>query len=68
MHEQTLARFREAWTLLGDELGIAHIEVAVDEVADDFYLTSDAEVFAGLVAEVRRDGGDAVGLVNAETG
>ena len=47
---------------------VADVDVAVDEVADDFDLAGDAEGFAGAVAEVGGDGGDAVGLVDAEAG
>ena len=50
----------------GDELGFADVEVAVDEVADDFDLGVDAEGLAGAVAQVAGDGGDAVGLLDAE--
>ena len=68
MHEQAFAGLGEARTLLGDELRVANVEVAVDEVADDFDLARDAEVFAGALAQVGGDGGDAVGLVDAEAG
>ncbi len=48
--------------------GVADVDVAVDEVADDFDLGLDVEGFAGAVAEVGGDGGDAVGLLDAELG
>ena len=50
----------------GDEFRVADVDVAVDEVADDFDLGGDAEDLAGAVAEIAGDGGDAVGLVDAE--
>ncbi len=68
MHKELLVRLGEARALLGDELGVADVEVAVDEVADDFDLARDAEVFARSLTKVRGDGGDAVGLVDAELG
>ncbi len=52
----------------GDVGGVADVDVAVDEVADDFDVGGDAEGFAGAVAEVGGDGGDAVGLLDAEAG
>jgi len=50
----------------GDLFRDALIDVAVDEVADDFDLGGDAEGFAGAVAEIAGDAGDAVGLGDAE--
>ena len=64
--EETLVGFGEARTHGGDELRIADVDVAVDEVADDFDLGVDVEGFAGAVAQVGGDGGDAVGLFDAE--
>jgi hypothetical protein len=52
----------------GDQLGIADVDVAVDEVADDLDLAVDGEGLAGAVAEMAGDGGDAVGLGDAEAG
>src|ERR1700677_2334260 len=65
VYEEALARPGKAWALFGNELGIANVEVAVDEVADHFDLARDAEIFAGAFAEVRGDRSDAVGLVDA---
>ena len=64
--EESLVGLGEARTHGGDELGIADVDVAVDEVADDLDLGVDVEGFAGAVAEVGGDGGDAVGLFDAE--
>jgi hypothetical protein len=66
VYEQAFAGPGEARTLLGDELRVANVKVAIDEVADDFDLACDAEVFAGALAQVGGDGGDAVRLVDAE--
>jgi hypothetical protein len=52
----------------GDEFGLADVDVAVDEVSDDFDLGGDVEGFAGAVAEVAGDAGHAVGLGDSETG
>ncbi len=64
--EEALVGFGKAGAHGGDELGVADVDVAVDEVADDFDLGVDVEGLAGAVAEVGGDGGDAVGLLDAE--
>src|ERR1700679_3419285 len=66
MDEQAFAGLGEARALLGYQLRVADVEVAVDEVADDFDVAGDAEVDAGLVAEIGGDAGDAVGLGYSE--
>src|ERR1700685_1974401 len=50
----------------GDEFGFAEVDVAVDEVVDDFDLGCDLEGLAGAVAKITGDSGDAVGLLDAE--
>ena len=64
--EEALVRFGEAGAHGGDQFGIADVDVAVDEVADDLDLGVDVEGFASAVAEIAGDGGDAVGLLDAE--
>ena len=66
--EESLVGLGETGTHGGDELGIADVDVAVDEVADDLDLGADVEGFASAIAEVGGDGGDAVGLFDAELG
>ena len=68
MDEEAFVGFGEAGTHRGDEFGGADVDVAVDEVADDFDLGVDVKGFAGAVAKVSGDGGDAVGLLDAELG
>ncbi len=63
--EKFLIGSGEAGAHGGDQVGLADVDVAVDEVADDFDLGGDAEELAGAVAEVAGDGGDAVGLCDA---
>ena len=48
--------------------GVAEVDVAVDEVADDLDGVGGGEGLEGAVAEVGGDGGDAVGLLDAEAG
>src|SRR6185437_4472436 len=68
MNEEALVRSGEAWSHSGDELRIANVDVAVDEVLDDFNLGGDAEGLAGAVAEIAGDGGDTIGFDDAESG
>src|ERR1700712_1809617 len=68
MDEEFFVGLGVAWTHALYVRWVAGVDVAVDEVADDFDLAGDAEGFAGAVAEVGGDGGDAVRLVDAETG
>ena len=66
--EELFVRCGEAGAHGGDEFGAGLVDVAIDEVADDFDGCLDLEGFVGAVAEVGRDGGDAVGLLDAELG
>jgi hypothetical protein len=68
VNEEAFVGAAKRGRMFGDEFGVANVEVAVDEVADDFDLAGDAEGLAGAVAQVAGDGGDAVGLVDAEAG
>ena len=49
--EKTLVRLRRSADACGDQLWVADVDVAVDEVADDFDLGGDAEGLAGAVAQ-----------------
>src|SRR5258708_4633666 len=64
--EQTLVGFGKARAHGGYQLGVADVDVAVDEVADDLDLGVDLEGFAGSVAQIGGDRGDSVGLLDAE--
>src|SRR5258707_9826391 len=64
--EQALVGFGEARAHGGYQLGVADVDVAVDEVADDLDLGVDLECLAGAVAQVGGDGGDSVGLFDAK--
>ena len=66
--EEAFVRCRKLRTHFGDKVGFADVDVAVDEVADNFYFAFDAEGFVCTVGEVLRDGCDAVGLFDAEAG
>src|SRR6202020_1326809 len=66
VNEEALVGLGEAGTHGGDELGIAEVDVAVDEVAADLDLRGDSEGFGRSPTEVGGDGGDAVGLLDAE--
>ena len=46
----------------------AGVEIAVDEIGDDFDGALDVEFFDGLVEEILGDGGDAVALLDGEFG
>ncbi len=48
--------------------GVAKVDIAVDEVTDDLDLRGDGEGLASTVAQVARDAGDAVGLLDTELG
>ena len=64
MHEDGLAVGRPLFEQLG--MGLARVEIAVDEIGDDFDGALDVELFEGLLQEVLRDGGDAVGLLDGK--
>jgi len=68
LDDDFFVRLGEAWALLGYELGISGVEVAVDEVADDFDVAGNVESLISAVAKIAGDSGDAVGLVDAELG
>ena len=66
VNEKMLIGCSETGTHGGDEFGFADVEVAVDEVVDDFDLGGDLEGLTGAVAKMTGDSGDAVGLLDAE--
>jgi hypothetical protein len=55
---------------LGGEafVGGAIVEIAVDEIGDDFDGALNVELFDGLIEQVARDGGDAVALLDGKAG
>jgi len=65
MDEKPLVSRGKARAHGGDEFRVAGVDVAVDEVLDNFDLGGDAEGLAGTVAEMTGDGGDTDGLDDA---
>src|SRR5262249_44662377 len=64
VHEDGLAAGRDLRTEFA--VGFAGVRVAVDEVGDYFDGALDVELFDGLIQQIFRDGGYAVGLLDGE--
>ena len=65
VHHDGLAIGRPFGALLG--IVVAAIEIAIDEIGNDFDGPLDVELLDGLFLEVVRDGGDAIGLLDGES-
>jgi len=53
---------------LAVRIRLARVEIAIDEIGDDFDGALDVELFDGLLQEVAGDGGDTVRLLDREFG
>ncbi len=66
MHEDGFAVGRPLGALRFVRL--AGVEIAIDEIGDDFDGALDVELFKGLLQQIVGDGGHAVALLDGEAG
>jgi len=66
VHENRFAAGRPFFALC--ETGFARVQIAIDEIRDDFDGALDVEVPDGLIEEIFGDGGDAVALLDGKSG
>jgi hypothetical protein len=66
MHEDGLTGWRPLGALHG--IWLARVEIAIDEIRDDFDGPLGVKLADGLLLKIARDGGDAVALLDVKLG